>query len=146
MSYTYQYPHMAVTVDVVLFCTTTTPASVLLIKRANEPFKHQWALPGGYVDMGEKIEAAALRELSEETGARIDNLEFLGFFDAVDRDPRERTISLAFWAITTADQQLIKAADDACEAKWHSITQLPPLAFDHSEIIKFSISKLQPGE
>ena len=137
---------MAVTVDVVLFCTTTTPPSVLLIKRANEPFKNQWALPGGYVDMSEKIEDAAHRELSEETGAKIDNLDFLGFFDAVERDPRERTVSFAFWSKTSINQQQIKAADDASKAEWHSINELPPLAFDHQKIVKLARSKLQAAQ
>jgi 8-oxo-dGTP diphosphatase len=134
---------MAVTVDFVLIGLSNQTASVLLIKRRNVPFKDQWALPGGYVDMDEKIEEAALRELSEETGAQVNNVEFLGFFDAVDRDPRERTVSFTFWATTKIDTQNIEAADDASDARWHLLEKLPHLAFDHADIIKRAISRFE---
>jgi len=135
MPYSYQYPHMAVTVDVVLFDISLNEASVLLIKRANAPFKDFWALPGGYVDMEEKMEAAALRELTEETGAEIKQINFLGFFDDIQRDPRERTVSFAFWATTQRQIQSIQAADDANDAQWFPVQSLPQLAFDHQLII-----------
>ncbi len=141
MTYNYQYPHMAVTVDVVLFDSSSAKPSILLIKRANNPYKDHWALPGGYVDMKEKIEAAAARELSEETGAKIKHIEFLGYFDDINRDPRERTLSLAFWAKTQRHQQSIAAADDAKDAQWFAISELPELAFDHQAIIDIAIRK-----
>jgi len=142
MSYDYQYPHMAVTVDVVLFDISSNEASILLIKRANAPFKDFWALPGGYVDMEEKIEAAALRELTEETGAEIKEINFLDFFDDILRDPRERTVSFAFWATTQQQMQSIQAADDANDAQWFPVQKLPQLAFDHQLIINRAIKNL----
>jgi 8-oxo-dGTP diphosphatase len=142
MSYTYDYPHMAVTVDLVLFDISDAKISILLIKRGNDPFKGSWALPGGYVDMDEGIEAAAIRELNEETGAKIDNLKFIGYFDAINRDPRERTVSFAFLAITNKNHQKIKAADDAADAQWFSIDKIPPLAFDHKKIIACALEAL----
>ena len=143
MTYKYKYPHMAVTVDLVLFDVSTTEASVLLIKRANEPYKNHWALPGGFVDMDEKIESAALRELEEETGAKIAEIEFLGYFDDINRDPRERTVSFVFMATTDKQQQNIVAADDAADAQWYPVTELPKLAFDHPKIIELAIAKLK---
>lgn len=138
MTYTYQYPHMAVTVDLVLFDDSTTP-HVLLIKRAKDPFEGMWALPGGYVDMEERIETAAKRELEEETSASVDDATFLGFFDEIHRDPRERTVSFAFWATTKRSMQNVKAADDARDARWFSIEELPPMAFDHGKILERAI-------
>jgi 8-oxo-dGTP diphosphatase len=143
MSFTYEYPHMAVTVDVVLFDLSTKNHSVLLIKREKDPFIDHWALPGGYVDMEEKIKTAAFRELAEETGAIIDSLEFLDFFDDIYRDPRERTVSFAYWATTTKIEQNILAADDASDAKWHLIESLPKLAFDHKNIVDIAIKKIR---
>ena len=137
---------MAVTVDIVLFGISKHAPSVLLIKRGNEPFKDCWALPGGYVDMGEKIEAAAIRELSEETGVRSIGLNFLGFFDDVERDPRERTVSFAYWSSIKMEHQNIMAADDASAAQWHALAQLPHLAFDHNEIIDRAISEFQAAK
>jgi len=134
---------MAVTVDLVLFDTSTTEATILLIKRANDPYKNHWALPGGFVDMDEKIESAARRELEEETAVKIDKIEFLGYFDDINRDPRERTISFVFMATTNKQQHNIVAADDASDAKWYPVTELPKLAFDHPNIIELAIAKLK---
>jgi 8-oxo-dGTP diphosphatase len=143
MAFTYEYPHMAVTVDVVLFDTSSQNKSVLLIKRRNAPFKDRWALPGGYVDMTESVIDAAKRELSEETGANISSLDFLGYFDDVKRDPRERTLSLAFLAKTDKSSLEIKASDDASEVRWYPLESLPELAFDHMLIIDAAIKKLE---
>jgi 8-oxo-dGTP diphosphatase len=137
MPYTYQYPHMAVTVDAVVF--REAPDSVLLIKRGRAPFEGKWAIPGGFVDMTETCEAAAHRELAEETGLTGVGLRFLHYFDAVERDPRERTLALAFWGVADGAAE-VKAADDAADVRWHPIAQLPELAFDHAEIIARAIS------
>ena len=138
MPYTYDYPHMAVTVDAVVFMRSA-PAKVLLIKRAKAPFKDAWAAPGGFVDMDETMHAAALRELEEETGLTGVALRFLNYFDAPNRDPRERTISIAFWGVADEANANIKAADDASDAAWHDIDNLPELAFDHAEVLKQAI-------
>ncbi|MBS0362941.1 MAG: NUDIX hydrolase [Proteobacteria bacterium] len=140
MPYTYAYPHMAVTADAVLL-TRSAPRKVLLIRRAKAPFEGQWAIPGGYVDMDEEIAAAAARELAEETGVTGLDLRFLGYFDAVGRDPRERTLSLAFVGEVESEHAVLAAAaDDAAEAAWHRLDALPPLAFDHAEILKRALA------
>jgi 8-oxo-dGTP diphosphatase len=140
--FTYEYAHMAVTADAVVL-TRGRPAKVLLIQRARAPFAGQWAIPGGFVDMDERIAAAAARELSEETGVEGVDLRFLGYFDALGRDPRERTLSLAFWGVVDSeDAAKAVAADDAAALAWHPVDRLPPLAFDHAEILKAALSAL----
>ena len=131
-----QYPHMAVTVDAVVFRDGAAP-SVLLIKRGSDPYAGKWALPGGFAEMSETLLAAAHRELAEETGLTGVSLQFLHYFDAVDRDPRGRTFSLAFWGVVATGD--VKAADDAAEAQWHALSALPPLAFDHADILKQAV-------
>jgi 8-oxo-dGTP diphosphatase len=140
MPFTYDYPHMAVTADAVVL-TREEPQKVLLIQRAKPPFAGQWAIPGGFVDIDEAIAAAAARELAEETGVQGVALRFLGYFDALGRDPRERTLSLAFWG-TVADEGAARAvaADDAAALAWHPLDRLPPLAFDHAEILKAALA------
>ena len=142
MPFTYDYPHMAVTADAVVLTRGAAP-KVLLIRRAKAPFAGQWAIPGGFVDMDERIAAAAARELAEETGVMGVDLRFLGYFDAVGRDPRERTLSLAFWG-TVADEGAAKAvaADDAAALAWHPLDRLPPLAFDHADSLATALSAL----
>lgn len=139
LPYTYKYPHMAVTVDVVLFAKGSTPA-VLLIQRAREPFKGCWALQGGFVDMDETAIDAAKRELQEETGLSGIDLKFLSYFDAIGRDPRERNLALAFCGVVERRLK-VQAGDDASGAKWHSLTALPDLAFDHDLILKTAIKR-----
>lgn len=138
MPHTYEYPHMAVTVDAVVFRGGAEP-SVLLIKRAKDPHAGKWAIPGGFVDMSETVEAAAHRELEEESGLRGVDLHFLHYFDAVDRDPRERTLSLAFWGVVEQGGDGVAAADDATDAYWHPLSKLPPLAFDHADVLERAI-------
>lgn len=146
MPYTYQYPHMAVTVDAVVFRDGDAP-SVLLIKRGREPHAGKWALPGGVVDMTETLLAAAHRELEEETGLSGVDLQFLHYFDAVDRDPRERTLSLAFWGVVSAGADVVAAGDDAADVVWHPIVALPPLAFDHAEVLERAVGRgARPAE
>ncbi len=133
-----------VTVDVVVFKSMDTSAEILLIQRKNEPFKNQWALPGGFVDQEEDLEIAALRELKEETGIKIVSCEQLYTFGKPGRDPRGRTISITFVGFTD-NAALPKAADDAKDARWFTIKKLPELAFDHSKIIALAISRFLPG-
>lgn len=135
MSYVYEYPHMAVTVDLVVLDRSAGEGRILLIRRARPPFEGRWALPGGFVDMDERIEDAARRELLEETGVAAGKLRFLGYFDAIGRDPRERTVSFAFAAEIDAAAARIRAGDDAAAAEWHDVADLPPLAFDHAGIV-----------
>ncbi len=108
---------------------------LLLIRRANEPFKDCWALPGGFLELDETLEQGAARELEEETGVKGVTLRQLGAFDRVDRDPRERVVSVAFVAEVRRSECKPMAGDDAKEAKWFSVRELPRLAFDHEDII-----------
>ena len=137
--YCYEHPRPAVTVDIVLFyCATQDSKEILLIKRAREPFKGQWALPGGFVDKDESLERAALRELEEETGIGRVRLEQFGAFGDPGRDPRGHTVSVGFIACLKKYPR-IKAADDAEDARWYSVTQLPRLAFDHKKLIRAAL-------
>lgn len=135
MAFTYSYPRPAVTVDALVFRNINSDPEVLLIKRANPPFEGMWAAPGGFIDMDETPEEAVLRELQEETG--IDGVELFQYhtYGAVNRDPRHRTISIAFAGILKDFAQQARGGDDAAEAGWFSIKKLPPLAFDHSEVV-----------
>ena len=126
---------IAVTVDAVIFKSQENETEVLLIKRKNDPFKNKWAIPGGFLEENEDLASGAKRELREETGLVVQDLYELKTYGSVDRDPRGRTISIAFIAITQHQQEL-KAADDAVEAKWFDLQELPSLAFDHSEILE----------
>jgi len=127
-----------VTVDAVIFRKDSDKLEILLIRRKNEPFKDTWALPGGFVDEGEDLEDAAIRELEEETSVKIENAEQLKAFGKPGRDPRHHTVSVAFKAFVPADTVAV-AADDAKEIGWFSVDDLPALAFDHDEIIAFAL-------
>ncbi len=130
-----------VTVDAVIFYKYDN-LQLLLIKRKNEPFKDMWALPGGFLDENEDIEQAAYRELFEETGIKIDRLEQVAAFGKPGRDPRGHMISIAFVGIVHAETAAV-GADDAIEARWFSYKELPPLAFDHHEIILAAYEKIK---
>jgi 8-oxo-dGTP diphosphatase len=135
--YTYQYPHPAVTTDVVLFTLQDRQLKVLLIQRVFEPYKDHWALPGGFVDIDEDLEPAALRELEEETGVTGVYLEQLYTFGTPGRDPRERVVTIAYYALVPIDRmQHIRAASDAKNVGWFACGDLPVLAFDHKQIIE----------
>lgn len=131
MPYTYKYPRPAVTVDIIVF----TDEEVLLIQRKYKPFQNHWALPGGFLDLDETPEQAALRELKEETDLELHHLTQFKTFGALDRDPRHRTISIAYYAFFNGQKSEIKAADDAANAQWSAWNELPELAFDHKEIL-----------
>lgn len=126
---------VAVTVDSVVFCNANSEFKVLLIKRKNNPFEGQWALPGGFIDENEDLITAAKRELKEETGVAIETMEQVRAFGKPGRDPRGRTISIAFVSRIFCEEDL-NAGDDAAEASWVSVDDLPELAFDHAEIIE----------
>jgi len=125
-----------ITTDIVVICREKRRHKILLIRRKNDPFKGMWALPGGFVEKDEEIIDAAKRELYEETGIKIrTKLHEIGVFGKVGRDPRGRTISIAYLALINKVVHP-KASTDAKEAQWFSIKNLPPLAFDHKEIIR----------
>lgn len=127
---------IAVTVDSVVFCKTDEHFKVLLVQRKNDPFRDQWALPGGFVEENEDLETAAKRELKEETGVEVESMEQVQAFGEPGRDPRGHTISIAFLSRIFCEEEL-KPADDAKAAKWFEIKNLinMDLAFDHDEII-----------
>ena len=142
MSFTYDYPHPAVTVDVVIFTIRNDALKVLLIKRAGAPFVGEWALPGGFVGIDEGLEDAAARELREETGVKAAYLEQLFTFGEPKRDPRERVISVAYFALMPSDAIEIKAASDAEGVGWFGIDDVPELAFDHATILDSALQRL----
>ena len=133
MSYIYKYPRPAVTADCVVITLEAVPR-VLLIQRGNEPFKGSWAFPGGFMNMDETAEECAVRELEEETGVRISGLHQIGAFSKIDRDPRGRTITVAYLAIVNQPLDA-RGMDDAKGAAWFPMNKLPKLAFDHEEIM-----------
>ena len=133
--YTYNYPHPAVTADCLVFAHTDEGMKLLLIQRKNEPCKEKWAFPGGFMDIDETTMDAARRELKEETGLVVGELHRVGIFDAVDRDPRERIITVAYYTILDKPAE-VSGLDEAAQAKWFSLTELPDLAFDHKEILQ----------
>ena len=143
MPHTYQYPRAALTVDCVVFGLDDGELKILLIQRALEPFKGKWALPGGFVRVEETLDDAARRELAEETGLRDVFLEQLYTVGAVDRDPRERVVSVAYYALVKLSDHDAKAATDAAEAQWFPLSKLPKLAFDHAEIVDLARARLQ---
>lgn len=143
MPYTYEYPHFALTVDAILLNNSDQGLKVLLIRRARDPFKDCWAFPGGFVDIDELIENAVHRELAEETNVSNVKLKRFDVFDAIDRDPRERTISVAYYGIINSPEDSIKAGDDAKEAKWFSVSDLPKLAFDHAFILEKLLNSIK---
>lgn len=136
MTYTYEYPHPAVTTDIVIFTVRDAKLNVLLIKRAAEPYKESWALPGGFVRIDEHVDDCAKRELFEEAGLDNVYLEQLYTFGKPNRDPRERVISVAYYTLTPSEGLALKAGTDAADAGWYPIEDLPEVAFDHAEIIE----------
>ncbi len=145
-SFCYEYWRPAVTADNVVFCFDGTHLNVLLIKRKNEPYKDFWAFPGGFLEEYENLEEAARRELKEETGLEPTYMQEIGSFSSVNRDPRGRVISTGFYSVVSPTEiHRTHAGDDAAEARWFPITELPELAFDHAEIFHKAILHLRLG-
>lgn len=142
MSYTYDYPHPAVSVDVVAFAVRDGHLEVLLIERAGPPFAGMHALPGGFVGIDESLKHAAFRELREETGVSAAFLEQLHTFGQPGRDPRERVISVAYVSLVAADRLEVRAASDAAAAAWFDVERVPELAFDHRRILDLALRRL----
>ena len=138
MEYTYKYPRPAVTADCVVITNEPQP-KVLLIQRGADPYKGAWAFPGGFMNMDETTEQCAIRELEEETGLKVAKVHQIGAYSKVDRDPRGRTITVAYLAIIDSPENVI-GQDDAAKAEWFPITELPHLAFDHYDIMKDAIT------
>lgn len=143
MPHTYQYPRPALTVDCVVFGFDEGELRLLLIQRGLEPFKGRWALPGGFVRVEETLDDAARRELVEETGLQNVFLEQLYTIGSLDRDPRERVVSVAYYALVKLSDHRAKAATDAANAEWFPVSKLPKLAFDHGEIVSMALARLK---
>lgn len=141
LKFCYRYPHPAVAVDCVIFGYDGNDIKVLLIQRGNYPYKTSWAFPGGFMNMNETAEQAALRELKEETGLKDVIVRQLYTYTDIDRDPRERVISIAHYALARISE--VKAGDDAKEAKWFSLSEIPNLAFDHDVILNKALTTLK---
>lgn len=142
--YIYDWPRPTVSADAVVFTFSRSKAKLLLVNRRYEPFKGQWALPGGFVGIDEELEDAVARELEEETGMVDVRLEQMRAFGKCGRDPRARQITIAFMGIATKGQNKIRAGDDAAKVGWFDIEKLPKdMGFDHKEIAEFAIRKLK---
>jgi 8-oxo-dGTP diphosphatase len=139
--YSYKYPHPAVTADCVIFGFDGVSIKVLLIQRGIEPYKGQWAFPGGFLKMDETVEECAKRELEEETGLKSASVEQFYTFSAVNRDPRERVITVAHYALVRLSE--VKGGDDAASAKWFAMNEIPSLAFDHDHILRLAVKCLK---
>ena len=139
--YTYEYPRPMLTAD----CMVTRGNDVLLVRRGNEPFRGCWALPGGFMEMDETIEHCAVRELQEETGLQVveSDLRLIGVYSTPGRDPRGRTVTAAYLLRLESGEP--KAGDDAAEVRWWPLADLPPLAFDHAQIINDALRLCAPA-
>jgi ADP-ribose pyrophosphatase YjhB (NUDIX family) len=143
MKYTYDYPRPALTVDCVVFGFDEGDLKVLLVQRDVEPFRGKWVLPGGFVRIDESLEEAARRELREETALEKLYLEQLYTFGDVDRDPRGRVVTVAYYALVKLADYRVKAATDASTAAWFSVSEVSTLAFDHNRILDTALARLK---
>jgi len=143
MVYSYKYPRPSVTTDAIVIDNSLSQVKILLVQRKKKPYKDLWAFPGGFMNMDETLEECAPRELKEETG--IDNVQLKQFkaYSTVDRDPRGRTISVVFYGFCNSNNVIPVADDDAKDAKWFLLPDLPKMAFDHLEILQDLISSLK---
>ncbi len=139
----YEHPRAALTVDCVVFGMDDEDLKVMLIQRGLPPFEGEWALPGGFVRVDETVDGAARRELGEETGLNDVFLEQLYTFGAVDRDPRERVVSVAYYALVNLVDHRVQAATDARQAAWFPVHDVPSLAFDHTGILGVALERLR---
>ena len=140
-TYTYEYPHPSVTTDCVIFGFDGTKLRVLLVERGIEPFKDRWAFPGGFLKMDESAETGALRELQEETGLEGAYIKQFHTFSDPNRDPRERVLTVAYYALVR--MQEVKGGDDAANAEWFALDEVPSLAFDHDMILRLALKELR---
>ena len=138
-----KYERPSVTVDVVMMSLRQRDLQVLLVKRRSWPYEGMWAIPGGFVNMDESLEAAAKRELREETNVQDVYFEQLYTFGDPGRDPRTRVITVVYFALLNSEHLQVKAADDAADVGWFSVYDLPPLAFDHDKILSYTLSRLR---
>ncbi len=143
MAKTYEFPRAALTVDIVVFALDEDDLKVMLIERDLEPFAGRWAIPGGFVRVDETLDEAARRELEEETGLSEIYLEQLYTFGEVDRDPRERVVTVAYYALVNLEGHNVHASTDARNAAWFAINDLPALAFDHEKILDVALERLR---
>lgn len=141
LKYHYKYPHPSVTTDCVIFGFDGSKLNVLLIERGGEPYKGCWAFPGGFLNMDESAEEGALRELQEETGLTGAYIKQFHTFSTPDRDPRERVITIAYYALVK--QQEVQGGDDAVRAEWFPLDDVPPLAFDHNKMLQLALEVLR---
>lgn len=137
----YDYPRPALTADCVIFAIDNGQPVVLLIQRKYDPFRGMWAFPGGFMDMDEDTDQCARRELLEETGIDDVFLEQLGAFSEVGRDPRGRTVTVAYWTMVDMARCRPVAGDDAQTVRWFPLSQIPPLAFDHAMILDAALER-----
>jgi len=140
-NYCYKYPHPAVTTDCVIFGYDGAKLKILLIQRGGEPYKGKWAFPGGFLNMDETAEEGALRELKEETALSVNYIEQFHCFSDPRRDPRERVLSIAFFALVKIAE--VHGGDDAARARWFALDEIPPLAFDHDRIFRMAVLRLR---
>jgi 8-oxo-dGTP diphosphatase len=138
----YDFPRPALTADIIVFSYDKGELLVLLIERNHMPFQGQWAFPGGFLEMEETAEECASRELGEETGLELENLEQLVTVSKLGRDPRGRTVTVFFYGFINYVGAPVRAGDDAGKAVWFPVGKLPPLAFDHSEIVPVAMKRL----
>lgn len=141
LKYHYKYPHPAVTTDCVIFGFDGVGLKVLLIERGIEPFRGRWAFPGGFLKMDESAEEGAQRELFEETGLKTNCVRQFGTFSNPNRDPRERVITIAYYALVRISE--VHGGDDAAQAQWFDINDVPALAFDHDLILRTALQALR---
>ncbi len=138
-----KYERPSVTVDVVMMSLRQRDLQVLLVKRRSWPYEGMWAVPGGFVNMDESLETAAKRELQEETGLQDVYLEQLYTFGDPGRDPRTRVITVVYFALLDSERLQVRAASDAADVGWFSVYSLPPLAFDHDQILDYTLNRLR---
>jgi len=143
LNYTYEFPRPAVSADIAVFRKAGQPLEILLIKRKNPPFQGIWALPGGFMEIDETLEETAARELEEETGLKNVELQQFKTFSQVDRDPRTRIVTTVFFGIVPPENSVAMGGDDAESAEWFNVDDMPPLGFDHRQIIGILLDRIR---